>query len=65
MRSPHFFVVGIRQVQGADGIVGEHPILGHQGGRESLGVFEEQAVVADAESQDDVEFAARSIHDFL
>jgi len=42
----------------------EHAILGNQDRDQSLCIFEEQAVMADAQSEHDIKFAAVRIQQF-
>ena len=42
----------------------QHPVLGHQGGDQSVGVFVEQAVVAYAQTHHDIELSPRGVEHF-
>src|SRR5665811_1702506 len=61
IRSPQLTVIGVGQVEGADRVVRQHPIFGHQHRGQPLGVFEKQAVMADAEAEHDVKLAAGTL----
>ena len=61
LRTPNPTEVTIGQGQCADGVVGEDPVLGDEGRRQALRMLEEQAVMADAKAQNDIELAARFV----
>jgi len=57
-RPPHAAVISVGELERGDRIVAEDAILGDEDRGESLRVPEEQAVVADAQAEHDIEFAA-------
>ena len=64
MRSPEPAVIGIYQLESSDRVMTEDPILGDKHGAEPLRMFEEQAVMAEAKADDDVELAAVPVQHF-
>ena len=52
---PQFPVVGMDRVEGGQGVVRGHAVLGGKHGTKGPGFFQEEGVMAHAEAQEDVE----------